>query len=275
MQINKIKQELKKQRFGIIGKPSDWLISSIPDLKHANKLFGITFINIKMDEVVKLTKKIKSPYKLKIKGKFNQKELIKADHIYQALNLLVKKYKLTGLTTRCFDLLTSVKSTSCLALAEFNDDKIIATCEGDVTALISMKIASLIGDGYTFQANPSYIDVKNKKIILAHCTIPTKMTTSYKLDTHFESNIGVAIKGELKTTDVTMFRLSSNLKDYFVAEGKIIKNGNNPQRCRTQIEVKFKDDISSLLTKPCGNHHIIFYGKHKNDINRFLKSNKI
>lgn len=270
MQINKIKQELRKQRFGIIGKPSDWLISSIPNLKKAHDLFGITFINIKMDEVVILAKKVKSPYQLKIKGKFNKKELIKADQIYQALNTLVKKYKLTGLTTRCFDLLTSLKSTSCLALAEFNDRKIIATCEGDVTAMIAMKIASLIGDGYTFQANPSYIDVKNKKIILAHCTIPTKMTTFYKLDTHFESNIGVAIKGELKTTDITMFRLSSNLKDYFVAEGKIIKNGNNSQRCRTQIEVKFKDDIYSLLTKPCGNHHIIIYGKHKKEFNDLL-----
>ncbi|MCQ2796057.1 MAG: hypothetical protein MJ213_01940 [Bacilli bacterium] len=270
MQINKIKQELKKQRFGIIGKPSDWLISSIPDLKKAHSLFGITFINIKMDEVASLAKKAKLPYQLKIKDKFNQKELKKADYIYQALNVLVKKHKLTGLTTRCFDLLTSLKSTACLALAEFNNQKIIATCEGDVTAMISMKIASLIGDGYTFQANPSYIDVKNKKIILAHCTIPTKMTISYKLDTHFESGIGVAIKGKLKTTDITMFRLSSNLKDYFVAEGKIIKNGDNPQRCRTQIEVKFKDDISSLLTNPCGNHHIIFYGKHKKEIQQLL-----
>ena len=96
------------------------------------------------------------------------------------------------------------------------------------------------------------------------------MTTSYKLDTHFESNIGVAIKGELKTTNVTMFRLSSNLKDYFIAEGKIIKNGDNPQRCRTQIEVKFKDDISSLLTKPCGNHHIIIYGHHKKEFKNLL-----
>lgn len=262
--------ELKKQRFGIIGKPSDWLISSLPNLKQAHKLFGITFINIKLSEVEKLAKSINKSYQLKIKGKFNKKELVKADHIYQALNKIVKKYKLTGLTTRCFDLLTSLKSTACLALAEFNNRKIIATCEGDITAMISMKIASLIGDGYTFQANPSYIDVKNKKIILAHCTIPTKMTTSYKLDTHFESGIGVAIKGELKTADVTMFRLSSNLKDYFVAEGKIIKNGNNSQRCRTQIEVKFKDDINSLLTKPCGNHHIIFYGHHKKDIQKLL-----
>ncbi len=272
MQISKIKDELKRQRFGIIGKPSDWLISSIPNLKKASDIFGITFINIKMDEVVKGAKKIKSPYKLKINGKFNKNELVKVDHIYQALNKIVKKYKLTGLTTRCFDLLSSLHSTSCLALAEFNDNKIIATCEGDVTAMISMKLASLVGDGYTFQANPSYIDIKNKKIILAHCTIPTKMTTSYKLDTHFESNIGVAIKGELKKTDITMFRLSSNLKDYFVAEGKIINNGNSKHRCRTQIEVKFKDDISSLLTNPCGNHHIIFYGKHKREIIKLLDS---
>ena len=118
------------------------------------------------------------------------------------LKQIVEKYNLTGVTTRCFDLLTSLKSTACLALANLNDEKITATCEGDIMSMITMRIASLVGDGYAFQANPSRIDIKNNSMLIAHCTIPTKMTTSYKLDTHFESGIGVAIKGELKNKDV-------------------------------------------------------------------------
>lgn len=270
--INKINKELAKQRFGVIGKPSDWLISSIPSKEDVKSLFKVSLIDIPMKEVEESAKKHTSNKGLSIKGAFEKKEFAKADDIYKALNKIVNKYKLTGLTTRCFDLLTSIKSTACLALAEFNNNKITATCEGDITAMLSMKIASIIGDGYTFQANPSRIDVKNKKMIIAHCTIPTKMLTSYKLDTHFESGIGVAIKGELRKENITLFRLSSNLKEYFVAEGKILNNLKEKQLCRTQIEVEFKDSIESMLKRPCGNHHIIFYGHHKNEIETYLNS---
>lgn len=270
--INRVRQELNKQRLGIIGKPSDWLISSIPNYQLVKKRFGVTLIDIPIKEVETYAKTMKKEKTLNIKGQFDLQELRKADHVYQALDKIIHKYRLTGLTTRCFDLLTSLKTTACLGLSALNDRKIIATCEGDITAMLSMKIASLIGDGYTFQANPSRIDIKNNSIVLAHCTIPTKMLTSYRLDTHFESGIGVAIKGELKTTDVTMFRLSSNLKDYFVAEGKIIRNLSDKNLCRTQIEIKFKDKIDSLLKNPCGNHHIIFYGHHKQEIETLMRS---
>ena len=98
------------------------------------------------------------------------------------------------------------------------------------------------------------------------------MLTSYRLDTHFESGIGVAVRGKLKEDEVTILRLSSDLKHYFVAEGRIIKNLEEDNLCRTQIVIKCDDDISSLLTHPCGNHHIIFYGHHQEEINSLLKA---
>ena len=80
----------------------------------------------------------------------------------------------------------------------------------------------------------------------------------------------VAIKGEFKTEDVTVFRLSSDLKRFYVGEGKIVTNLNDPRQCRSQIRIKMDDDISSLLKEPCGNHHIIFYGHHKAKIIKLL-----
>ena len=58
-------------------------------------------------------------------------------------------------------------------------------------------------------------------MVLAHCTIPLAMTDDLRLDTHFESGTGVAIKGYLREEDVTIFRLSADLKNYFVSDGKI------------------------------------------------------
>jgi hypothetical protein len=46
-----------------------------------------------------------------------QQALPGANRIYRGLKQLVEDYQLQGLTLRCFDLLTSMKNTGCLALA--------------------------------------------------------------------------------------------------------------------------------------------------------------
>ncbi len=257
------------ERLGVIGAPSDWLISSIPSVKTIDK-FGIGFVDISLDEVLDIYNKLNDS-EISFKEQFDKAELKKANKMYYALKEIIKKYDLVGLTIRCFDLLTSIKTTSCLALALLNEEGFIATCEGDIASMISMYLIKKHFNQSSFQANPARIDVKNKKMVLCHCTLPLDMVTSYKFDTHFESGIGVAIKGELKEEDVTIFRLSSNLHDYFIAEGRIIRNLNEVSLCRSQIEVEFCDDISSLLKKPCGNHHIVFYGKHKDELIEILE----
>ena len=40
--------------------------------------------------------------------------------------------------------------------------------------------------------------------------------------------------------------------------------------CRTQIKVDFIADISEMFTCPNGNHLIIFYGSHKDELLKIL-----
>ena len=151
-----------------------------------------------------------------------------------------------------------------------NEKGIIGTCEGDVPSLLSMYVLNKITGCSGFQANPSRIDVNNKKMVLAHCTLPLNMVTSYSLDTHFESGIGVAVKGELKEETITIFKLSRNLKDYYVTTGKIIRNLYEDNLCRTQIEISVDENIEYFLTRPYGNHHIVVYGDHKKEIQEYM-----
>lgn len=136
--------------------------------------------------------------------------------------------------------------------------------------MISMYILNELFNSCGFQANPSRIDVINSKMVLAHCTLPLNMTKSYTLDTHFESGIGVAIRGKLKEEKVTIFKLSNDLKHYFITTGTIINNLEENNLCRTQIEVKIDSDIDYFLTRPYGNHHVIIYGEHKKELEDFL-----
>lgn len=244
-------------RLGVIGRPSDWLISSIPNYQDVKDVFHFELVDIDLNEVLDLFNNDNRDYV--INGDFDKEELSKADKFYYALKTIVVKYKLSGLTIRCFDLLSPLKTTGCHALARLNDEGIPAACEGDIMALVCMMLVKKYFNKLSFQANPAVIDVEQKEVIFAHCTIPYGMCETFKYDTHFESKTGVAIKGDLSNKRVGVLRIASNLKQYFFATGVIVENLSLPNLCRTQIKVHFDNDIASLLTNPCGNHHIIFY----------------
>jgi L-fucose isomerase-like protein len=208
-------------------------------------------------------------YEENIKLDFDKSEVIEAKKLSKALEILVEKYELKGLTLRCFDLLGRIHTTGCLGLSLLNKNKIIGTCEGDIPAMLSMYMLNLITGQPGFQANPSRIDTEKNEIVFAHCTLPLDMADSYDVMTHYESGIGVALRGKMKETDITIFKLSNNLKDYYVAEGVITNNLCESNLCRTQINIKL-DDVSYFLTSPYGNHHVIVYGKHKERINKYM-----
>lgn len=264
------KQDVK-YKFGIVGKPSDWLIASNVNYENAKRLHNIELIDIPINIVSEYYFKSINDYNLEFN--YDSKEIEKALKLHKAINKIKEEYNLNGLTIRCFDLLGTLKTTACMSLSLFNQDGIVATCEGDVPTMISMHILNKITNQVGFQANPSRIDIEKKRMIFAHCTLPLNMIDNYKLDTHFESGIGVAIKGYLKEEKITIFKLSKNLKDYYITTGTIIRNLEESNLCRTQIEVNIDDDIEYFLNRPYGNHHVIIYGDYKKEIIEYM--NKI
>lgn len=261
---------LKNSRLGVIGKPSNWLISSVPDYDEVKAKLGVTLVDVPLAEVENKAKNASPKVTAKDYVKYNDKEVNSAITILDALDKITEERRLDGLTIRCFDLLTSLKTTGCLALAELNRRGIIGTCEGDIAAMLSMYIAKLLTNQSNFQANPSRIDTANNRIVFAHCTIPFDMVDSYKFDTHFESGIGVAVKGEMKQGKVTVFRISADLKRYFVSSGTLISNMDDKNLCRTQAIIELDKPVTELLTAPCGNHHVIMYGNHAKLIDQVM-----
>lgn len=264
--VGAAKMLLRGARLGIIGEPSDWLISSHAEKSIVKELLGIELVNIPMQELLDVITKTplrESDERTPIDA--IKRDLPGANQIYDALKVIVARYNLQGFTIRCFDLLTAVKNTGCLALAKFNSEGIIAGCEGDVPAMLSMKIAQSLTGVSGFQANPARINPETGEMLFAHCTIPFNMVERYELDTHFESGIGVGIRGYMKEGPVTIFKVSGNLSRHFIAEGELIRNQAEPDLCRTQQVIKLSDPsmASYFLNDPIGNHHIILSGHHK------------
>ena len=271
------RKHLRGSRLGVIGEPSDWLISSHAEKDDVKELMGIELVDIPMQELLAViaVTPLREPGELFSAEDFG-KSLPGAVQIYDALKVIVERHHLQGFTLRCFDLLTAVRNTGCLALAKLNSEGIIAGCEGDVPAMLSMKIAQSITGVSGFQANPARIDPETGEMLFAHCTIPFNMVERYELDTHFESGIGIGIRGYMREGPVTIFKTSGSLSRYFVEEGELIRNQSEPGLCRTQQVVRLcRPSVASyFLTDPIGNHHIILPGHHKELIEEILKANE-
>ena len=253
--VAQARQTLNGTRLGVIGEPSDWLISSHADKEKINERLGITLVDVPIQEL--------------IDGVKAEQE----DAIYKELKTIIAKYQLQGFTLRCFDLLTAVKDTGCLPLARLNAEGYVAGCEGDIPAMLTMMISrSLLGVS-GFQANPSAINPETGEMLFAHCTIPLDMVVRYELDTHYESGIGTGVRGYMKEGPVTVFKVSGDLTRHFIAEGTLLRNEAKPDLCRTQQVILLKDKSltkSYFLSNPIGNHHIILPGHHQELLENML-----
>ncbi len=273
--ILEVKNRLSSIRLGVVGKPSDWLIASEVDYKKVKDTLGISLIDIEMDELVK---EIDQDYNfahpklsdIKNRG-FDSKSIDGALKIYSGFKAIINKYKLDGITVRCFDLLEIYKNTGCLGLSLLNDEGIVAGCEGDIPALISMVILYYLTDEPVFMANSSSIDIDKNEVILAHCTLPLNMPDEFYLKTHFESGIGVGIKGDIREGEATIFKLSGDGKNYFVSSGEIVKNLNKENLCRTQIRLKMNENVKYFLQDSIGNHHLVCKGDYSKLVREFFK----
>lgn len=265
-------KRLRGSRLGIIGEPSDWLISSHADKDTVRRLLGIELIDIPIQELLDVVAAMPTGETVPPCVDASNKYLSGALRIYDALKTVVERHRLQGFTLRCFDLLTAVRNTGCMALAKLNAEGVVAGCEGDVPAMLTMMIAQALTGVSGFQANPASIDPENGEMLFAHCTIPLNMVERYELDTHFESGIGVGIRGFAKEGPVTIFKVSGNLSRHFIEEGELLRCEARAGLCRTQQVIRLSDPhkASYFLTDPIGNHHIILPGHHREVLEEIL-----
>lgn len=256
---------LEGMKVGVVGKPSDWLISSDVNYDEAKEKLGVEIIDIDINKLVSCAKdpdrrhlgglNLNELNKPKFGRTITEGDFGKALDIYCALKSIVEEYELDGLSLRCFDLLTALGSTGCMALAILNSQGVVATCEGDVPALLSMCVAMKKFGTPGFQANLSRID--GDELLFAHCTVPLNIVSDYCYDTHFESGIGVAVHGILPAGPAKIFKLSPDCSEMFFEDINILENQYNDNLCRTQIIVEAPGLADYFLRSSIGNHHVI------------------
>jgi L-fucose isomerase-like protein len=280
------RESLAKAKIGVIGFPSEWLISSAVDYAAARRRWGSVFTEIEMgalEEYISREDGAESSAEAeKAAEDFargasktvepGKEDLVAAARVYLALKKLAADYGLDALTLKCFDILDSHKTTGCMALALLNQEGITAGCEGDERTVFTMHLARLLTGEVPFMANPSQIDAERNSAIFAHCTIAPCLTREYRVRSHFESGIGVGIQGIVPEGAVTVLKVGGSALDrYFVSAGRITANLDDPRRCRTQLKVDLDEDASYFLRAPLANHHVIVKGDREAEIVAFME----
>ncbi len=272
---------LAGRRIGLIGEPSDWLVASSPDPGFVRDAWGADVVAIALDEVVRrmggdgVGRGAHPDAVRRFSESFagaaaecvepTASDLDASGHIYVALRSLIEDHELDAVTVRCFDLVTGLGATGCLALSRLTDEGVIAGCEGDIVSALGLMWAREATGETPWMANPARIDINSNALTLAHCTVPCSIVDSYSLRSHFESGLGAAVAGVIPNGSVTLLRVGGRRLDrVWVAHGEITGSGCDERMCRTQVDVRleYTERVSNLLEHPLGNHLVLVRGHH-------------
>ena len=277
-------RSLQDKRVGVLGVPSTWLVASSVDYLLAKRRWGIEFTDIPLERVHELFDRISNDEVKADAASFNDKalgireasprDLINAMRLYKAIKQICKEENLDALTLSCFRIINKLETTGCLALSLLNDEGIVAGCEGDLQSIFTLLTINAVTGQTGFMANPVLVNTKTNEIVLAHCSIGTKMTDQFIIRNHFESDSGVAIQGILPEGDVTIIKCGGEcLDEFFVSSGTLVENTSYINTCRTQVRVRLDNPADYFLRNPMGNHHILIQGNYESAMTDFLLAN--
>ena len=261
---------IQGSRLGIVGGISPWLVYSRLSNEKAREI-GIELVEIGLDTLIELYREAKPPKEIlekvttsATKVSVSRTNIANALRVYTALKTIIERYGIQALTIKCFDLITRLNTTACLALSLLNSSGFVAGCEGDVPSTITMMILSQVSGKPAFMANPARLS--DNEVLLAHCTAPL-VYGPYELMTHFESGIGVGISAKFPLgVPVTIARLDPGSLRLRVGVGIVEASGHlSDQHCRTQVLVRLKEP-KKLFEDSIGNHYVIVPGRYAEEL---------
>jgi L-fucose isomerase-like protein len=241
-------------RLGLLGGASSWLIASRPSPELVLDRWGPLVIDVPMAAL--------------LDGLVPGAD---ADAVHRALAAVVAKHRLDAVSVRCFDLLGERGTTACLAMARLGQAGVPAGCEGDLPSAVALLWVHKLLGSVPWMANPARLE--SRGLWLAHCTVPLHLVSDYRLDTHFESGLGVGVAGRFEPGPVTLLRIGgAQLEQLWTVDCALLEAGSAADQCRTQALVSLEPrQLEQLLERPLGNHLVLVPGHHASELERWWR----
>ncbi len=221
----------------------------------------------------------------------SKKDIVEAAKTYVVCRRLMDATGCQGIAVDC---LPHVKGRTapppCMAFMQLNDEGVVAACQSDWPAAVSLRLSWLLLSRPGFMNNMCSSTVDNA-LVGAHCTCPTLLAgpgqppAPYLLRTHAESNLGVAPQvlwpeGEqitvMKFADPAWFAMPAKPEEaagtIWLGSGRVMTNIDTPPSggCRTSLEAKL-DGVDRIEDVRMLHHMLYVLGEHKEKIEAYCE----
>ena len=199
---------------------------------------------------------------------------------YIALKKLIQKYRLVGLTVKCY---MRYMGKVCLAFSLLSDEGYVCSCEGDVGNAVMMRILADATGQCINNTDILHPDVESNTILFAHCGSSGFSIASKPEDVHLThvrlKESGVCSLFMPKPGIVTVADLvgHGNQLRMSVMVGEAIDG--EMQFPGNQAKIHFRkpvlDICKSVMEYGCGHHWMIGYGNVADKLRDYCKTHGI
>jgi len=197
-----------------------------------------------------------------------RRDIVQSAKMYLAMKSMIKEVGANALTIDCraWDLLSCEEFHSfyspCMGLTTLRWEGILASCEADICAMLSMCMLNYVSELPPFLGNIGKVDRERGSVGIgghASCTVNMDgkgdKLEGYNLRDYGGRGGVASYCSNEGGDDVTIARLDKNLNYLSVAAGKTLPT----QQC---FEVALGDVDDFIHRCLVGDHHIVVYGDH-------------
>jgi len=229
-------------------------------------------------EVLKLAKAYQENAKEIVEP--SEADILEAAKCYFALKRVLQAEQADAVMMECLSGLRIPHKhvPPCMGFMSLRDEGIVAGCQADLSAALTMMLVEQLFERPGFQQNAS-MNTERNLYFGAHCTSPSKMNgrsappEPYVLRNHAEAGWGCVPRVLLTPgQEVTMAQYHPGKEPRMhVYSGKVVRCPSIPPAggCRTNVEMTINEVADVCDVK--GMHQIIFYGNHARRLRAFCQ----
>jgi hypothetical protein len=209
----------------------------------------------------------------------SEADILEAARLHLALERLMADEEADAVMIQCLQgIRDNGIAPPCMSFMNLRDAGIVAGCQNDLNATLSMMLVQQLFGKPGFQQN-SACETERNHYFGAHCTSPTKLSgpdgpaAPYILRNHAEAGIGCVPQVLWPAgREVTIAQyLAGKKAQMIVYSGKVVRCHDTPPAggCRTNVELTINevDDICDVK----GMHQAVFLGNHARQLHRFCQ----
>lgn len=203
-----------------------------------------------------------------------KESMIESMKFYGAMKALVEEYDLAALSVKCY---TTYMGKVCLGYSILAEEGIVASCEGDVTNALTMKIVYELSGQPVNNTDLLYLDEEKNTILFAHCGSSgfSIAGSEIELAPVRLAESGVCSRFIPKTGTVTAVNICGHGEQFRMAvmTGEAVPCGmefpGNPTVIR--FEKPVEQINQEIMANGIGHHWMVGYGDFRNELRNFCK----